>query len=88
MPEIPDEQKKIVKEIICEILELEPDELSDTSLFVDDHGADSLRAIEILAKLETVLGVTIDQTELARMTNLENVYAVLQSAESGVARST
>ena len=84
MSAISDAQKKEVKSIVCEIQEIEPDEITDTSLFIEDHGADSLRAIEILARLETALGVTIDQTELSRMTNLENVYAVLAEAGSRV----
>lgn len=77
MPAISEAQKQDVKAIICEILELDPDELKETDSFIEDHGADSLLAIEILAKLETKLGVTIDQAELSRMTTLENVHVVL-----------
>lgn len=84
MPTIPDEQKQQVKDIICEILEIEPDDLKETDSFIEDHGADSLLAIEILAKLETTLGVTIEQTELSRMTSLENVYVVLAEVTASV----
>lgn len=77
-------QKKDVKAMICDVLEIEPEELSETSQFVEDHGADSLRAIEILANLETTYGVTIDQAALKRMTTLENVYAVLAEVTAGV----
>jgi acyl carrier protein len=69
-----------IKEIVCEILELEEDEVTETSLFSEDHGADSLRAIEILASLEKEFNVVIDQAELARMVNLEGVYAVIADA--------
>lgn len=84
MPAIPDEQKRQVKEIICEILEIDPDDLKETDSFVEDHGADSLLAIEILAKLETTLGVTIEQSELSRMNTLENVYVVLSEVTANV----
>jgi acyl carrier protein len=84
MPTISDEQKDLVKAIVCEILEIEPDEISATSRFIEDHDADSLRAIEILARLETTLGITIDQTELARMTNLANVYTVVAETTTRV----
>lgn len=77
-------QKKDVKAMICDVLEIEPEELSETGQFVEDHGADSLRAIEILANLETTYGVTIDQAALKRMTTLENVYAVLAEVTAGV----
>lgn len=66
-----------IKEIVCDILEIEEDEVTDTSLFKEDHGADSLRAIEILAALEKEFGIVINQSELPRMVNLEGVYAVV-----------
>lgn len=71
------ERKEAIKEIVCEILEIEADDVTDTSLFKEDHDADSLRAIEILAALEKAFNVTIDQAELARMVNLDGVYAVV-----------
>ncbi len=71
------ERQDRIKEIICDILELEENEVTLTSHFVEDHGADSLRAIEILASLEKEFGVVIDQSELARMINLEAVFQVL-----------
>jgi acyl carrier protein len=70
MPTTTEERKAEIKAIVCDILEIDPDEITETSLFKDDHGADSLRAIEILANLERSFGITIDQTELSRMTNL------------------
>jgi len=69
-----------IKEIVCDILEIDPDEVSDTSLFKEDHQADSLRAIEILAALEKRFDVVIDQAELARMVNLAGVYEVVAEA--------
>ncbi|MER6764771.1 MULTISPECIES: acyl carrier protein [Amycolatopsis] len=65
------------KEIVCEILEIELDEVTDSSLFKEDHEADSLLAIEILAALERAFKVTIDQAELSRMVNMDGVYTVL-----------
>lgn len=75
-----DARKAQIKEIVCEILEIEPADVTLTSLFKEDHDADSLRAIEILAALERTLGITIDQAELSRMVNLEGVHAVVAEA--------
>ena len=69
-----------LKDIICEILEIDPDEVTPTSLFKEEHGADSLRAIEILSALERTYNVTIDQSALQRMVNLEGVHAVVAEA--------
>ena len=69
-----------IREIVCDILELEDDEVTDISLFKEDHDADSLRAIEILAALEKEFKIVIDQSELANMVNLKGVYEVVAKA--------
>jgi acyl carrier protein len=79
MTAVTEERQQIIKDIVCDVLEIDPDELNDSSLF-KDHGADSLRAIEILAGLEKQFSVTIDQAELSRMVNLDGVYAVVADA--------
>jgi acyl carrier protein len=76
------ERRAQIKEIVCEILEIEPAEMTDTSLFKEDHGADSLGAIEILSALERTFDVEIDQAELTRMVNLDSVVAVVDEAGS------
>ncbi|WNV88586.1 MULTISPECIES: acyl carrier protein [Umezawaea] len=77
---IDENQKSQIKEIVSEILEIDPAEMTDTSLFKEDHDADSLGAIEILSALERTFGVEIDQAELTRMVNLEGVIAVVAEA--------
>jgi len=73
-------RKQEIRRIVCETLEIDPDELTDTSSFRDDHDADSLRAIEIVAALEEGLGIKIDQSELSRMVDLAGVYTVVSEA--------
>ncbi|MDG4831692.1 acyl carrier protein [Solwaraspora sp. WMMD1047] len=80
MPVLTDIDKERIVQIVSEILEIEPSEMSDTSLFKEDHEADSLRAIEILAALERTFKVEIDQAELARMVNLQGIYEVVAEA--------
>jgi acyl carrier protein len=71
------EVKDDLREMIAEVLEIEPEEITDTSLFVEDHEADSLRAIEILARIEKKYKVEIPQEKLADMINLRAVYDTL-----------
>ncbi|WP_419995135.1 acyl carrier protein [Streptomyces boninensis] len=82
VPALEDGVKDEIKDIVCDILELELDEVTDTSLFKEEHDADSLRTIEILASLERVFGVSLEQAELSRMTNLAGVYAVVAEAQA------
>ncbi|MQY15212.1 Acyl carrier protein [Streptomyces sp. RB5] len=70
-----------VRAIITDILELEDHELTNTSLFIEDHDADSLGAIEILSRMEKDLGVVIPQEDLVKLVNLDAVLAVLATAE-------
>jgi acyl carrier protein len=72
-----DERIAAMREIVSEILELEDDELTETSSFVDDHGADSLRAIEIMTRVEKKFKVRIPQNDLPKMTNVANLYKVV-----------
>lgn len=63
-----------LREIVAEVLEVEPEELTDTGDFMEDYDADSLRAIEVLARLDKKYKVEIPQEELPEMRNLKTVY--------------
>ncbi|MFH8370246.1 acyl carrier protein [Streptomyces sp. NPDC018031] len=80
MTAIVEERQEIIKDIVTDILEIDPDEVTETSLFKEEHDADSLRAIEILAALEKEFDVVINQSQLARMVNLQGVYEVVSEA--------
>ncbi|MFB7716256.1 MULTISPECIES: acyl carrier protein [unclassified Nocardia] len=80
--QLTDTDRADIKDLVCDILELDTEEVTDTSHFVDDHGADSLLAIEILSALEKKYRVKIAQSELARMGNMDGVYEVLAESDS------
>jgi acyl carrier protein len=71
---MPDQRMEELREIVAEVLELEPGEVTDTGDFADDYEADSLRAIEILARLDKKYHVEIPQSELPNLRNLKSVY--------------
>lgn len=77
MEKINVEEMEKIKEIVCDILELEEDEVTYESLFKEDHNADSLLAIEILATLEKEYSIKVPQEELNKMVNLNGVYQVV-----------
>lgn len=77
MPVLDDSRRQRITKLVSEILEIDENELTETSLFKEDHDADSLRAIEILAALEREFRIEIDQAELARMVNLRGIYDVV-----------
>ncbi|ABP55237.1 acyl carrier protein [Salinispora tropica] len=73
-----------LRDIVAEVLELEPEELTETGDFVADYEADSLRAIEILARIDKKFKIEIPQSELPQLNNLKAVYdAVVRHSAGG-----
>lgn len=71
-----DVHKDELRELIAEVLEIEPEELTDTGSFADDYDGDSLRAIEMLARIEKKYRIEIPQQELATMRDFASVFDV------------
>ncbi|MET7704204.1 MULTISPECIES: acyl carrier protein [unclassified Streptomyces] len=69
-----------IKEIVAENIDMEVDELSDTALFIDELGADSLKLIDVLSALEMEYSIVIDMNELPKMVNVEATYQVTAEA--------
>ncbi|MFE7214668.1 acyl carrier protein [Streptomyces sp. NPDC001698] len=77
MSEARDQHLDELREIVAEVLEVEPEEITETGSFVEEHEADSLRAIEILARIEKKYKIDIPQSALPEMGNLKAVYDVV-----------
>ena len=72
------DHKNTIGAIVAEILEIEPEEMAETSLFKEEYNADSIQAIEILVSLEKAFNVQIPQADLRRMVNLAGAYEVVK----------
>ncbi len=72
-----EEMMNTIRTTVAEVLEVDLDQISQTSRFKEELGADSLQAIEILARMEKLFKVQIDQAELSKMTSLEAVHEVV-----------
>ena len=71
-------QEQLLEELralVAEVLEVEPEELTDTGDFAEEYEADSLRAIEILARIDIAYEVELPQEELPELRNLRAVHA-------------
>ncbi|GAA2974392.1 acyl carrier protein [Actinokineospora diospyrosa] len=66
-----------LREIAADVLEVEPEEVSDDGLFAEEHDTDSLRAIELLARVEKRYKVDIPQQELPNMVSLRALHDVV-----------
>jgi acyl carrier protein len=66
-----------LREIVAEVLERDPEEIADAADFRAQYQADSMRAVEILSRIEKKYKVEIPQHELAEMANLTAVYNIV-----------
>jgi acyl carrier protein len=71
------QQVNEIRKIILEHLEVEAEELTEHSKFKEDHEADSLRMMDVVAALETRFDIEIDEARLGQMVDLHSVCALV-----------
>ena len=71
-----------IREIVAEILQIPAEELDTSASFFDEYGMDSLRALEILAKVENRYNKNHDPDNLAKMTCIDEVIHLTEDCLS------
>ena len=67
-----------VKKLIAEVTEREPEEISDTALFAEELGVDSLMAMEVMVAVDKKYKINIPEDEFATIKNVNDTVAVVQ----------
>ncbi len=67
-----------IKEIIAQIMEVEPEKITPSAKFVEDLGMDSMMALEIVAAIEKKYKITIPEEYLMKLATLGDVVAIAQ----------
>ena len=67
-----------VKELVIQELGVDEDKITIDST-LEDIGADSLDAVELIMALEEEYGVEISEEEARKMTNLKNIVDYIES---------
>ena len=65
-----------VKELIAEIIEMEPNEIDADAHLVEDLGMDSMMALEILASLEKKYKIKLPEEDLPKITTVNRAIEV------------
>jgi acyl carrier protein len=73
----PNEQLELIRRIVAEELEIDPSEIEDSSSFVDGYGADSLSLIQVFARIERELHVSVPQEEMNNMVDIQATQAIV-----------
>ena len=72
-----------VNEIFCETFEIAPDRLVPEVRVFEDLGLDSLDAVDLVAALQTALGVRLRDSERVRtVRTLADVYALVLAVKN------
>ena len=75
------EQK--IREIVAEIVEVEPEEVTLEADFVDVLGMDSMQALEIMAAVEKEYKVQIPEEHLGKISNLKSMLDITEKIIKG-----
>ena len=62
-----------LQEIIADVLNVETDDITMETTFVDDLGADSLAAVELMMAMEEATGVTISDEDMASLQTVGSI---------------
>ena len=65
-----DQVNEVVRKLIADIIEIEPDQIPPDAYLVEDLGMDSMMALEILAAIEKKFRIRIPEEDLPKITTL------------------
>ena len=79
MPEINEKTfENEIRQVIADIVEIEPEKITLVANFVEDLGMDSMMALEILGVLEKKFKIVIPEENLIKMGNLKQVLDIVK----------
>ena len=72
---------EVVYQIIKEILTDDESKLVPTARLIDDLGADSLTAVQIVMEVEKKLDITIDDSEVDNIVTIQDVINIVEAKQ-------
>ena len=69
-----------LQQIIAEVLNIEPEEVTMTSTFVDDLGADSLDIFQIIMGIEEAFDIEIDNDDAEKIVTVGDAVEQIKNA--------
>ena len=70
---------EIVYKVIQEVLTDDVDKIKPEARLIDDLGADSLTAVEIVMELEKKLDIIIDDSEVEKIVTVQDIINIIES---------
>ena len=69
-----------LKKVIAEVLNVDPDEITMDTTFMDDLGADSLDVFQIIMGIEEEFDIEIPAEKAEKITTVEEAVEMIKSA--------
>lgn len=69
-----------LQQIIAEVLNIDPEEITMNTTFVDDLGADSLDVFQIIMGIEEEFDIEIDNEEAEKITTVQDAVDQIKKA--------
>ena len=69
-----------LKKVIAEVLNVDPDEITMDTTFVDDLGADSLDVFQIIMGIEEEFDIEIPAEKAEKITTVEEAVELIKGA--------
>ena len=69
-----------VKEVVLDILDVKPEDVVPTAMFVDDLNATSIDLVEILTAFQNAFDVNIEEEDAAKMQTVQDAVELLKVA--------
>lgn len=68
-----------VREIVCQQLDVDPDQVKTETSFIDDLGADSLAVVELVLALEEAFEIDIPDEETEKLRTFKDAVEYINS---------
>ena len=73
----------LLKEIIAEVLNVDADEITADTTFVDDLGADSLDVFQIIMGVEEKLNIEVDTDAAEKLSTVGDAVELIKKTVAG-----
>ena len=71
-----------LKKVIAEVLNVDTDEITMETTFMDDLGADSLEVFQIIMGIEEEFGIEIPAENAEKITTVEEAVELIKSVQN------
>lgn len=72
-----------IRQIVCNYVEINPEEITEESRFIQDIGLNSYDFMCILGDLEAELDITVDETEIVKLHTVGEAINYFNSLKNG-----